>query len=82
MKYGEMLNMIKKQNMEFEKKIDSSFSKAKQEFPFDNYINISVYHEMRAVLRQLRNALPEFTHKQLLDIGCDPRLDKIVKLIT
>ena len=45
-------------DMELDKKIDSSFSRVKQDFPFDDYIDNKVYHEMRIVLRELRKAYP------------------------
>jgi SAM-dependent methyltransferase len=61
--------------MESEKGIDSSFSGVRQEFPFCDYIDISVYHQMRALLRQLRKNIPDFAGKRLLDIGCGP-MDK------
>ena len=62
-------------DMELDKKIDSSFSRVKQEFPFTDYINNSVYHVMRMVLQQLGKTLSDFKGKHLLDIGCGP-MDK------
>ncbi len=55
--------------MEFGKKIDSLFSRVKQDFPFNDYIDNKVYHEMRIVLRELRKTLSGFTGKHLLDGG-------------
>lgn len=52
-----------------------AIEESREVFPFQDYITEATYHEMYAILRNLRKYLSGFRHKRLLDIGSGP-MDK------
>jgi len=56
--------------MNKDKTFAEALSEVKAVFPFDHYITDSSVRGLFAVVRELKNHLPEFHGRRLLDIGC------------
>ncbi|MEI6066090.1 MAG: methyltransferase domain-containing protein [Methylococcaceae bacterium] len=61
--------------MNLTKQAKDAFNKLISFFPFNDYIDVSVYYEILAILRELNKFVSDFEGKKLLDIGSGP-MDK------
>jgi SAM-dependent methyltransferase len=57
------------------KTLESAYDEVKQEFPFKDYVGISVYYEMAAIINAIHECIDTRMGMSLLDIGCGP-MDK------
>jgi SAM-dependent methyltransferase len=55
--------------------LDLAFDVVKKQFPFQGYVNLYCYYQMLAIVGALRQFIPDFKGKSLLDVGSGP-MDK------
>ncbi|HWW62362.1 MAG TPA: methyltransferase domain-containing protein, partial [Thermoanaerobaculia bacterium] len=58
--------------MSLKSEVREAYARMLRAFPFDDYNDESVFHELHAIARGLRRAIGEFRGKRLLDVGSGP----------